>query len=62
MMTKQAELKQQAYASNLKSRALCMLILRHTTTDRDGHRTYHTNPGQCISCPHKALCGANVKG
>lgn len=26
MMTKQAELKQQAYASNLKSRALSVLI------------------------------------
>jgi transposase len=37
-------------------------ILRHTTTDRDGKRTYRTSPKHCINCPHKALCGANAKG
>lgn len=37
-------------------------ILRHTTTDRDGKRSYRTSPKHCINCPHKALCGANAKG
>jgi transposase len=36
--------------------------LRHTTTDRDGKRSYRTSPKHCINCPHKAMCGANVKG
>lgn len=26
-------------------------ILRHTTTDKDGKRTYRTNPKHCASCP-----------
>ena len=37
-------------------------ILRHTTTDRDGKRTYRSTPGECRSCPCKAKCGANEKG
>ena len=37
-------------------------ILRHTTTDKDGKRTYRTIPKKCKDCPCKALCGANEKG
>jgi hypothetical protein len=37
-------------------------ILRHTTTDKGGKRTYRTSPKHCINCPHKALCGANAQG
>ncbi len=37
-------------------------ILRHTTTDKNGKRTYRTNPKHCVNCPHKHLCGANEKG
>ncbi len=37
-------------------------ILRHTTTDKSGQRTYRTNPKHCVNCPHKHLCGANEKG
>jgi transposase/ribosomal protein L37E len=37
-------------------------VLRHTTTDREGKRTYRTSPKKCASCPYKALCGANEKG
>ena len=37
-------------------------ILRHTTTDRDGKRTYRSIPAQCRDCPCKAKCGANEKG
>ena len=37
-------------------------ILRHTTTDRDGKRTYRSTPKECVDCPCKAKCGANEKG
>ncbi len=37
-------------------------ILRHTTTDKDGRRTYRTAPKSCKDCPYKAKCGANEKG
>ena len=37
-------------------------ILRHTTTDREGKRTYRSTPAQCRDCPCKATCGANEKG
>ena len=37
-------------------------VLRHTTTDRDGKRTYRSTPKECINCPCKAKCGANEKG
>ena len=37
-------------------------ILRHTTTDRDGKRTYRSIPEQCRNCPCKTKCGANEKG
>ena len=36
--------------------------LRHTTTDRDGKRTYRSTPERCRNCPCKAKCGANEKG
>ena len=37
-------------------------VLRHTTTDRDGKRTYRSTPRDCANCPCKAKCGANEKG
>lgn len=37
-------------------------ILRHTTTNREGKRTYRSTPKHCRDCPCKALCGANEKG
>lgn len=37
-------------------------ILRHTTTDREGKRTYRSTPKDCANCPCKAKCGANEKG
>ncbi|MEG1578821.1 MAG: IS1182 family transposase [Oscillospiraceae bacterium] len=37
-------------------------ILRHTTTDKEGKRTYRTDPKHCVHCPHQHLCGANEKG
>lgn len=37
-------------------------VLRHTTTDRDGKRTYRSTPSECRGCPFKASCGANEKG
>lgn len=37
-------------------------VLRHTTTDKEGKRTYRSNPKHCAACPHKHLCGANEKG
>ena len=36
--------------------------LRHTTTDRNGKRTYRSTPKNCKNCPCKAKCGANEKG
>jgi hypothetical protein len=37
-------------------------ILRHTTTDRDGKRTYRSTPKNCVNCPCLEKCGANEKG
>ena len=37
-------------------------VLRHTTTDRDGKRTYRSTPKDCKNCPCKTKCGANEKG
>ncbi|MBR2310367.1 MAG: transposase, partial [Oscillospiraceae bacterium] len=37
-------------------------VLRHTTTDRDGKRTYRSTPEKCRNCPSRARCGANEKG
>ena len=37
-------------------------VLRHTTTDKEGKRTYRTIPSKCKSCPCKFKCGANEKG
>ena len=36
--------------------------LRHTTTDKDGRRTYRSTPKDCKGCPWRGLCGANEKG
>lgn len=40
----------------------CGGILHHTTTDREGKRTYRSIPEQCRNCPCKGKCGANEKG
>ena len=37
-------------------------VLRHTTTARDGKRTYRSTPKNCENCPCKGKCGANEKG
>jgi transposase len=37
-------------------------VLRHTTTSKDGKRTYRSNVKCCKDCPYKASCGANEKG
>ena len=37
-------------------------VLRHTTTDKNGKRTYRTTPKACAGCPFKYKCGANEKG
>ena len=37
-------------------------VLRHTTTDKNGKRTYRSTPKNCKGCPCKAMCGANEKG
>lgn len=36
--------------------------LRHTTTDREGKRTYRSTPKTCKACPCRVKCGANEKG
>ena len=37
-------------------------VLRHTTTNKEGKRTYRTTPSKCKACPCKFKCGANEKG
>ena len=37
-------------------------VLRHTTTDKEGKRTYRSNTKHCKCCPYKSMCGANEKG
>lgn len=37
-------------------------ILRHTTTNKDGKRTYRSTPAKCRNCPCRSKCGANEKG
>ncbi len=37
-------------------------VLRHTTTNKDGKRTYRSTPANCKDCPFKSKCGANEKG
>ena len=37
-------------------------ILRHTTTSKEGKRTYRSDPKHCKDCPFKSFCGANEKG
>ena len=37
-------------------------VLRHTTTDKDGKRSYRSTPAACRDCPGKGKCGANEKG
>ena len=36
--------------------------LRHTTTNKEGKRTYRSTPKECRNCPYKFACGANEKG
>jgi len=36
--------------------------LRHTTTSKDGKRTYRSTPEICRNCPCRTVCGANEKG
>ena len=36
--------------------------LRHTTTAKDGKRTYRSTPEHCKNCPCREVCGANEKG
>ena len=36
--------------------------LRHTTTNKEGKRTYRSDPKHCKDCPIKCFCGANEKG
>ena len=36
--------------------------LRHTTTDRNGKRSYRSTPERCRNCPCEGKCGANGKG
>ena len=37
-------------------------ILRHTTTNKEGKRTYRTTPSKCRACPYKNKCGADEQG
>ena len=37
-------------------------VLRHTTTGKDGKRTYRSDPKHCKGCPFRDRCGANEKG
>lgn len=37
-------------------------VLRHTTTGKDGKRSYRTTPKVCVNCPNKCRCGASEKG
>ena len=36
--------------------------LRHTTTSKDGKRTYRSSPKICKDCPCRTVCGANENG
>ena len=36
--------------------------LRHTTTDRNGKRTYRSTPERCRNCHCREKCGANEQG
>ncbi|MFQ9915158.1 MAG: transposase [Flavonifractor plautii] len=35
--------------------------LRHTTTSKEGKRTYRSSPKICKDCPCRTVCGANEK-
>ena len=37
-------------------------VLRHTTTDKGGKRTYRSTPKVCRDCPCRKECGASVNG
>lgn len=37
-------------------------LLKHTTTDKDGKRTYRSCPKICRNCACRKVCGANEKG
>lgn len=36
--------------------------LRHTTTSKEGKRTYRSSPKICKDCPCRTVCGANESG
>ena len=36
--------------------------LRHTTTSKDGKRTYRSATKVCKDCPCRSVCGANENG
>ena len=36
--------------------------MRHTTTNKEGKRTYRTTPSKCRACPYKNKCGADEQG
>lgn len=36
--------------------------LRHTTTSKDGKRTYRSATQVCKDCPYRSVCGANENG
>ena len=54
------ELAQEIFEHILK-KASINRVLRHSTTDRDGKRTYRSTPSECVNCPCKTKCGANEK-
>lgn len=37
-------------------------VLKHTTTSKDGKRTYRSTPASCKGCPYKEKCGAAESG
>ena len=37
-------------------------VLRHTTTDKGGKRTYRSTPKVCRDCPCRKECGASANG
>ena len=37
-------------------------LLRHTTTSKDGKRTYRSKPDVCRNCPCREACGAKENG
>ena len=53
------------YIYNAETDTLCCPqgnILRHTTTDRSGKRTYRSTCADCLNCQCREKCGVSVKG